>query len=180
MTSVQSEDQNDISLTSTFNTAQSSAPDSESPSASNIHEHCRPRKSYEPERKGKYLYYYCKYCTIGHSISTLGLRSYIRTKHKDVQLEDARPTLAVASIAQVTACYERLHEQGQTSDFDLLVLNRAVNTKLVFQALIDLIVVRRLPLRIVEWPEFHRFCAALNLSSRTKLPSSHYTIKKRI
>ncbi len=180
MASVQSEDQDDISLTSTFNTARSSVPDSESPSTSNIYEHCRPRKSYEPERKGKYLYYYCKYCTTGHSTSTSGLRSHIRTKHKDIQLEDARPTLAVASIAQITAYYERLYEQGQTSDFDLLVLNRTVNTKLVLQALIDLIVVRRLPLRIVEWPEFHRFCATLNPSSPTKLPSSHHTIRKRI
>jgi hypothetical protein len=54
MESIQSDDQADISLTSTFNTAQSSILDSESPSASNIYNHCRPREPHEPERKGKY------------------------------------------------------------------------------------------------------------------------------
>ena len=180
MASIQSEDQDNISLTSAFNTAQSSITDTESPYTSNIHEHCRTRRLDEPERKGRALIYYCKYCESGSATSTTGLRSHIRTRHKDIQLEDARPTLAVASIAQVAALYERLYEQGQTSKFDLLVLNRTINTKLVFQALVDLIVVRRLPLRIVEWPEFHRFCTTLNPSSLAKLPSSHHTIKKRI
>jgi hypothetical protein len=155
MALIQSEDQDNISLTSAFNTAQSSITDTEFPYTSNIHEHCRTRRLDEPERKGRALIYYCKYCESGSATSTTGLRSYIRTRYKDIQLEDACPTLAVAFIAQVAALYERLYEQGQTSDFDLLVLNRTINTKLVFQALVDLIVVRRLPLRIVEWPEFH-------------------------
>ena len=180
MASVQSEDQDDISLTSVFNTAQSSITDSESLLTSNIHEHCRPRKPYEPERKGKYLYYYCKYCTTGSSTSTSGLRSHIRSKHQEIQLSNARSTSAEVSITQVVAYYKQLCEQGQTADFDQLVLDRTIKQKLVFQALVDLIVVRRLPLRIVEWPEFHRFCAALNPTSPAKLPSSHHTIKKRI
>lgn len=78
------------------------------------------------------------------------------------------------------ATYNRLYEQGQTAEFDQSVLDHTINVKLVLQALIDLIVVRRLPLRIVEWPEFHRFCATLNPTSPAKLPSSHHTIKKRI
>ena len=73
MASIQSEDQDDTSFNSIFNTAQSSVSNSESSFASNVHEHCRPRKSDEPERKGKYLCYYCKYCTTGHSTSTSGL-----------------------------------------------------------------------------------------------------------
>ena len=180
MASIQNEDQDNISLTSAFSTAQSSITNTESPYTSNIHKHCRTRRPNEPERKGKALIYYCKYCESGSATSTTGLRSHIRTHHKDIQLEDACPTLAAASISQITALYERLYEQGQTSNFDSLILNRTINTKLVFQALVDLIVVRRLPLRIVEWPEFHRFCATLNPSSLAKLPSSHHTIKKRI
>jgi hypothetical protein len=150
MASIQSKDQDNISLTSAFNTAQSSITDTESPYISNIHEHCCTRRLDEPERKGRALIYYCKYCKSGSAISTTGLQSYIRTCYKDIQLEDAYPTLAVASIAQVAVLYERLYKQGQTSNFDLLVLNCTINTKLVFQALVDLIVVQYLPLRIVE------------------------------
>ena len=89
MASVQSEDQDNISLTSTFNTTLGSITNSESPLTSNIHQHCRTRKPNEPERKGKAKIYYCKYCELGSSTSTTGLRSHICTKHKDIQLEDA-------------------------------------------------------------------------------------------
>src|SRR5947208_12553230 len=100
MASIQSEDQDNISLTSAFSTAQSSITNTESPYTSNIHEHCRTRRPNELERKGKVLIYYCKYCELGSTTSTIGLRSHIRTHHKDIQLEDARPTLVVASISQ--------------------------------------------------------------------------------
>jgi hypothetical protein len=145
MASVQSEDQDNISLTSAFNTALGSITDSESPLTSNIHQHCRTRKPNEPERKGKAKIYYCKYCESGSSTSTTGLRSHICTKHKDIQLEDACSTLAAASIAQIETYYKQLYKQGQTSDFDLLVLNCTINTKLVFQTLVDLIIVQHFP-----------------------------------
>ncbi len=141
MASIQSEDQDNISLTSIFNTAQSSITDTESPYTSNIHEHCRTRRLNKPERKDKALIYYCKYCESDSATSTTGLRSHICTHHKDIQLEDARPTLAAASIAQVAALYKQLYKQKQTSNFNLSVLNCMINTKLVFQALIDLIIV---------------------------------------
>ena len=118
MALIQSEDQDNISPTSAFNTAQSSITNTESPYTSNIYEHCRTRRLDEPERKGRALIYYCKYCELGSATSTIGLRSYIRTHYKDIQLEDARPILAEASIAQVAALYKRLYKQGQTSNFD--------------------------------------------------------------
>ena len=95
----------------------------------------------KPERKDRALIYYYKYCESDSAISTSGLQSHICTRHKDIQLEDACPILVVASITQVVALYKQLYEQRQTSDFNLLVLNHMINTKLVFQALVDLIVV---------------------------------------
>jgi hypothetical protein len=148
--SIQSKDQDNISLTSTFNTAQSSITDTESPYISNIYKHCCTRRLDKPERKGRVLIYYCKYCKSGFAISTTGLQSYICIYYKDIQLENTCPTLAVASIVQVAVLYKQLYKQEQTSNFDLLVLNCTINTKLVFQALVDLIVVQHLLLRIVE------------------------------
>jgi hypothetical protein len=145
MASIQSKDQDNISLTSTFNTAQSSITDTESPYISNIYKHCCTRRPDKPERKGRALIYYCKYCESGSATSTTGLQSYIHTRYKDIQLEDACLILAVASITQVAVLYKRLYKQGQTSNFDLLVLNCTINSKLVFQALVDFIVVQYLP-----------------------------------
>ena len=73
MASIQSEDQDNISFTSTFNTAQSSVTNTESPYTSNIHEHCYTRRPDKPERKGRALIYYCKYCKSSSAISTIGL-----------------------------------------------------------------------------------------------------------
>ena len=84
MASIQSEDQDNISLTSAFNTAQSSITDTESLYTSNIHEHCRTRRLDELERKGRALIYYYKYCKSGSATSTIGLRSYIRICYKDI------------------------------------------------------------------------------------------------
>ena len=84
MTLIQSEDQDNISLTSVFNTAQSSITDTESSYKSNIHEHCHMRKSDESERKNRALIYYCKYCESDSAISTSELRSHIHTCHKDI------------------------------------------------------------------------------------------------
>src|SRR5438034_6683074 len=103
MASIQSEDQDNISLTSVFGTAQSSITDTESPYKSNIHEHCRTRRLDKPERKDRALIYYYKYCESDSAISTSGLQSHICTCHKDIQLEDACPILAVVSITQVAA-----------------------------------------------------------------------------
>ena len=73
MASIQSEDQDNISLTSAFNTAQGSITDTESPYTSNIHEHCRTRRPDKPERKGRALIYYYKYCDSGSATLTIGL-----------------------------------------------------------------------------------------------------------
>lgn len=117
MASAPTEDQDNISFTSAFNTAQSTITNSES-FTSNIYEHCRTRRSNEPERKGRAKIYYCKYCESGSATSTTGLRSHIRTHHKDIQVKDAHPALATASITQMKAIYDQLYEQGQTSEFD--------------------------------------------------------------
>ena len=98
MAFVQSEDQDNISLTSTFNTTLGSITNSKSPLTSNIHWHYYTRKPNKLERKGKAKIYYYKYCKLGSSILTIELQSYICIKYKDIQLEGAWPTLVVASI----------------------------------------------------------------------------------
>ena len=98
MTSIQSEDQDNISLTSVFDTAQSSITDTESSYKSNIHEHCRTRRPDKPERKDRVLIYYYKYCESGSATSTSGLQSHICTRHKDIQLKDTYSILVIIFI----------------------------------------------------------------------------------
>jgi hypothetical protein len=132
MAARQQQDSDNLStIESSFNTAESNITDSELTLTSNIHQYCRTRRPGEPERKGKAKIYYCKYCETGSSISTTGLRSHIRTHHKEIALEDARPTLSGISVLQMRSIYDRLYEQGQTSELDKFVLDRTINTKLI-------------------------------------------------
>ncbi|KAF1986914.1 hypothetical protein K402DRAFT_393539, partial [Aulographum hederae CBS 113979] len=111
MSTRQIRDSDDIStFDRSFNTAESSVCDSESNYTSNIHQHCRPRRPEEPERKGKAKLYYCKYCETGSSTSTTGLRSHIRTCHKDVEVDNSRPTLSGTSATDMKTIYDRLYE----------------------------------------------------------------------
>ena len=73
MASIQSEDQDNISLTSAFNTAQSSITDTKSFYISNIHEYYHIRKLDKLERKDRALIYYYKYYESGSVILIMRL-----------------------------------------------------------------------------------------------------------
>ena len=51
---------------------------------------------------------------------------------------------------------------------------------MILEALITLIVVRNLPFCIVEWPEFHTLCQALNLQCVGMITTAHSTIRNKI
>ena len=51
-----------------------------------------------------------------------------------------------------------------------------VHRSTIKQALLDLIIVRRLPFSCVEWPEFHAFVKALNLEAPSIIPTHYSTI----
>jgi hypothetical protein len=50
----------------------------------------------------------------------------------------------------------------------------------ILEALITLIVVRNLPFSIIEWPEFHTLCQALNSQCVGMITIAHSTIRKKI
>ena len=60
------------------------------------------------------------------------------------------------------------------------VFEKCLNSDMINEALVSLIVVRNLPFRIVECPEFHAFCQSLNPKSGEYLINAHSTIPKLI
>ena len=55
-----------------------------------------------------------------------------------------------------------------------------MNTLVIMEALVTLIVVRNLSYRLVEWPEFHTLCQALNRASKDMITTSHSGIATSI
>jgi hypothetical protein len=148
------------------------------PKTSDIHNHTRTARKGEPARTEKnQLIYYCKYCD--HSaLSTSGLRSHLKAKHQ-IQNEPRRTKQQIAEQS-VTELYDILLAANRAKDLDQEVLTRTIDQQLVSQTLLDLIILHRLPFRIVQWPEFHNFCYALNPQSSTFIRTSHTSIKEQI
>jgi hypothetical protein len=86
--------------------------------------------------------------------------------------------------AEVVRQLEQLHLQakaaGQADAFESQVLQSQLNQTVVNEALLTLIVVRNLPFTIVEWPEFHTLCQALNSQSEGVITTAHSTITKKL
>ena len=86
--------------------------------------------------------------------------------------------------AEVVRQLEQLHLQAkaasQADAFDSQVLQSQLNQTVINEALLTLIVVRNLPFAIVEWPEFHTLCQALNSQSEGVITTAHSTIAKKL
>ena len=74
----------------------------------------------------------------------------------------------------------QLRDTEQANDINALVLQSALNREAITAALVLLITVRRLPFRIVEWPEFHAFCQVLNPEVEGYITTTHSTVNKMV
>jgi hypothetical protein len=133
---------------------------------SSIHKHTRTATKEEKAHTKKR--YFCKYCPPqdpkGHHSSTVGLQGHLR-KH-DIEWNPAenqeRMTAKDQGERSLLELYQKLLARGEVQGLEGEVLKRTAHQNTIKQALLDLIIVRRLPFSCVEWLEFHAFVKALN------------------
>jgi hypothetical protein len=144
----------------------------------NIKEHLRELPDEEKrDLKGK-LCYGCNYCEHISSGSS-GIRYHLKHLHQ-IDVDTAPKARQKEELSNITALYAQLVEKNATPELDQAVLQRMIEKKMVDEALLNLIIVRRLPFRMVEWPEFRNFCITLNPESPAHIPQNHSTITNRI
>jgi hypothetical protein len=132
---------------------------------SDLGNHCRTITAKEPARDKKdQLIYYCRYCSWAKSGST-NFRYHLNKKHQIKHSPSSRTNTEASN-----------EQEANTADQERQILVRVLNKQDVQQRLVDLIVVRCLPLSLVEWKEFHLFCRTLNPQCTT-IPRSHNTIQ---
>ena len=146
---------------------------------SSVLEYCRQPSEGEPRRdQANRKIYYCSLCPSWGGSSTTGVRHHLLTQHEiDCSIRSSR-TKETASLQ-----LQRLWKQAsmdQAAVVNSLVLKSVLHKEVLEQALVTLIVVRNLPFRIVEWPEFHTYCQALNPESKASIIASHGTVSKLI
>jgi hypothetical protein len=153
--------------------------------SSSIHKHCRPTTKEEKTRTRKS--YFCKYCPPqdekGYHTSTQGLQGHLR-RHHDIQWSpeenDIRTTARDLGANSLQVLYSTLQEKGEVEGLEGEILKLTIERNTVKQTLLDLVIVRRLPFSLVEWPEFHAFVKALNREATPFIPTHHSTITKWI
>ena len=169
-----------------FSTAQSTTQESGRPETkwrSPVWAYCRdPNK--EDEENPEYLY--CQKCTLENSPKGL-YSSNISTNIKNYffcyyQIVIKKTTSKIQAIVvyQLEQFYLQAKADSQVDNFDSQVLKSHLNIAVILEALITLIVVRNLPFCIVEWPEFHVFCQALNSQCEGFINTAHSTIRNKI
>ena len=144
--------------------------------------HTRTPLPHEPTVKNRCSILYCAHCPPDSSYNTIvttNFRRHLQSKHQIIIQED--PTQVDSAISQkLQQLYDKAESSGLADEFSSQIFQKVLNQDTINEALVSLIVVRNLPFRIVEWPEFHVFCRILNPKSEDYLTTAHSTIPKVI
>ena len=148
-----------------------------------VWDHCR-----DPNEKDRedLSFLYCSNCTsenapkgpYGSSVPT-NMKQHLFRKHQIV-IEKTTSKIQASVVHQLEQLHLQAKADGQVDDFDAQVLKSQLNIAVILEALITLIVIQNLPFSIVEWPEFHTLCQALNSQYIGMITIAHSTIRKKI
>jgi hypothetical protein len=123
-------------------------------------------------------YLYCTHCTdstkgppYGTTIAE-NMKKHLKSHHQII-VEKALSKNQVAVNNQLRQYYQQADGTSERKEFDTEILEGCLDTSVLAEALVTLIVVRNLSFCLVEWPEFHTFCQALNPASEGKITTAH-------
>ena len=129
---------------------------------------------------------YCTHCTTSPVYSTnistnisINMRKHLKGQHK-IDVEASVSRIQSTTLQQQEHLYSQAQSSGQTEDIDSQVFKNHLNQNVINEALISLIVIRNLPLRMVEWPEFHTLCQVLNPRSDSFITTAYSQIGQKI
>jgi hypothetical protein len=124
---------------------------------------------------------YCAQCSTdpyGTQISK-NMTNHLRRHHQIL----VAPSIGKGQVAvneQLKQLWHQAQANEDVEEFDDEVLAACLNTTVITEALISLIVVRNLSFTLVEWPEFHTFCQVLNRACKGKITTSHSGVYNKV
>jgi len=123
-------------------------------------------------------YLYCTHCidpTKGLLYGTAvaeNMKKHLKIHHQII-VEKALSKNQVAVNKQLRQYYQQVDGTSEREEFDTEILEACLDTSVLVEALVTLIVVRNLSFCLVEWPEFHTLCQVLNQASEGKITTAH-------
>jgi hypothetical protein len=146
-----------------------------------VWDYCRTAN--EDEENPDFLY--CSRCLsdspkkpYGSNVPT-NMKKHLLLVH-GIAVEKAIGKIQATVVQQLTQLHLQAKAAGHTEQFDSQVLQSQLSQAVINEALISLIVVRNLPFTIVEWPEFHTLCQALNPECKGIITTAHSTVTKKM
>ena len=125
---------------------------------------------------------FCIHCTVPPPYSTsvsTNMRGHLESKHGIIVDRTLGP-IQVETVRQLQQLYTQAQSSDQTEAIDTQAYRKCLDHDAINEALITLIIVRNLPFRVVEWPEFHALCQVLNPESSDFITTAHSQITKKI
>ncbi len=171
----------DESLTPSVTIESITSDPAQSKKRSPVWAHCR--QPYQDEIQS---FLYCLYCAQDEipppygTASSANMAKHIKKHHPEITIKKALSKTQEAVKQQLRQLYHQAEATGEAEEFDLEILEASLNTTVLTEALISLIVVRNLSYAIVEWPEFHTLCQVLNRASEGKVTTSHSGVSNKV
>ena len=129
---------------------------------------------------------YCSCCTIdcpeespyGSKISE-NMKKHLFSRYQ-INVPKAISKAQQVTNEQLRQLYHQAEANGDTNEFDAQILSSCLDKAVITEALISLIVVRNLSFCLVEWPEFHTLCQALNPQSKGMITTGHQGVYNKV
>jgi len=130
-----------------------------------------------PTKEENQAYLYCTHCTDPTKLSygtaiAENMKKHLKGHHQII-IEKALSKNQVAVNKQLKQYYQQANGTSEREEFDTEVLEASLNTSIITEALVTLIVVQNLSYCLVEWPEFHTLCQVLNRAVEGKITTTH-------
>jgi hypothetical protein len=125
---------------------------------------------------------YCTCCTLDIESELYNTKSSENIKkhlfrHHQITVEKALNKNQVIVNQQLRQLYYQAKATSDTNELDTEILKGQLNQLVITEALIAIIVVRNLSFCLVEWPEFHTLCQALNRECKGMITTTHSQVR---
>lgn len=149
--------------------------------AVNTWNYCRERKPGEPERKANRRVFYCKYCKNWSSNVTTNIRKHLRDVHSLIVVKD-QSFVKKAAEQHIKNILAKQGEIGIRSraEKDRALLQSVIKKEVVFEAMVQLIVMRNISFNAATWPELRGLLLSVNAEAGDVLNTSYSSIPAMI
>jgi hypothetical protein len=144
------------------------------------------KHSRRPRKDENQTFLYCFHCKLDSETPPYGtslagnLTKHIKRKHPTITIEKTLSKNQEAVNRQIKQLYHEAQVLGETEKFNIKIFKACLDTTIITETLISLIVVRNLSYTLVKWPEFHTLCQVLNRASKDKIITSHSGIANKV